>query len=95
MAYSDKYGATTVRDNSVKKVKGRIQCGWDIIKLSWDYDDDENDKSQRVAHILYVPYYPEHDHDHIIMNLEEAKIVRDWLTEFINDVEGGNQDKIS
>ena len=88
MAYEDRHGVTNIRDASKMTVEERKKEGiYDIFNLSWDYEDDEADKSQREAVILYIPLSTSSEHHHIPMNREEAKIMRDWLDAFLEDTE--------
>lgn len=38
-----------------------------------------------VAVMLYIPDINDHEHFHIQLNKDQAKIMRDWLSAFIED----------
>lgn len=57
------------------------------VSISWDYWDDENDLSQRNPTLLIIPDLGQPEHDHIQLTRQGAKDLRDWLNEFLNEVE--------
>lgn len=46
---------------------------------------DTDTKDRPVIVFLWVPELKEHDHDHIMLPLKEAKKLRDWLNENLKD----------
>lgn len=74
MAYKDRYGSTIIRGDRR-----------DNVSIGWDYDDDEADKSQRYASILYIPDTQDSEHSHINLTREQALVLRNWLIDFLND----------
>lgn len=57
------------------------------MNISWDYLDDEHDLSQRNATLLVIPDVNKSDHTHIELTRQGAKDLRDWLNDFLNEVE--------
>lgn len=73
--HNKRHGSTDIRDGDV-----------DNLGISWDYDDDPLDKAQRQAVFLYTPWMKDTNvHYHISLNREEARKLRDWLTDFVED----------
>lgn len=83
MSYKDKYGITDIRPEEDK-----VDC----LCISWDWQDNPDDKSQRRPVFLYTPHMEDLDksgcphHYHIELNFEQAKKLRDWLSDYIEDV---------
>lgn len=55
------------------------------LSISRDVDDNDEANPVPIAVFLYVPDMEEHDHDHIVMDLETCRILRDWLSRFLAD----------
>jgi hypothetical protein len=71
--YKDRFGVT--------KILG------DNLQISWDYDDNEHDLTQRKATLLYTPDMGNtNTHYHISLDQLQAKNLREWLDEFIADI---------
>ena len=51
----------------------------DNLTLSIDIDE------KPTAVMLYIPDINDHEHFHIHLNKDQAKIMRDWLSAFIED----------
>jgi hypothetical protein len=77
MSYQDKFGVTAL-----------AQAGVDRFDISWDYDDDPTDKTQRKAVFLVVPKTAASDHEHIELTRQGARDLRDWLTAYLEDTLG-------
>ncbi len=75
MSYQDKHGHTVVFKND------RHQ-----FSVTWDFDTDPNDKSQRIVDLLYVPDLAKAAHEHIRLAHDEARALRDWLSAFLADI---------
>ena len=56
------------------------------LQISWDYDNDLDDKQNRTAVLLWTPHMEKSDHEHIVMNRKQATILRDWLNEYLRDI---------
>lgn len=76
MSYKDKFGIT--------KIRTKEESERDVMSLSID-EDHFSDTDEVVPVILYIPYYPEHDHSHITLNRNQATKLRDWLNEYLAD----------
>lgn len=80
MSYKDKFGITDINPQSEK-----IDC----LSVSYDYYDNEED---RHPVFLYTPHMEDLDsggcphHYHITLTKERAKVLRDWLNEYLEDV---------
>lgn len=79
MAYSDKFGTTEIFNPE--------RC--EILSLGWDCQEDEDNLDERYASFLYVPDRDNHDHYHINFSVPEAKIMREWLDSYIQEIEAG------
>lgn len=74
MAYKDKYGITKI-------LKGK----YSNLSISWDYDDNEDDKKQRRPILLFVPNMDDSEHFHIELSRKQATALNDWLTDYLKD----------
>lgn len=75
MAYTDRYGSTTLRKDKI-----------DHLSIAWDYDDDESDKFQRFPVFLFTPDMDNtNNHFHIPLNREQALVLRFWLEDFLKE----------
>jgi hypothetical protein len=54
------------------------------LRVSWDYEDDKNDRDQRFVVLLFTPNLklPE-EREHIALSKDEARRPADWLNEFL------------
>lgn len=75
MSYKDRYGVTRIKDER-----------FDHLDISWDYWDNEHDLSQRKCMLLYIPDTTAENHNHIELDREQATVLRDWLTNYLEDV---------
>lgn len=75
MAYEDRYGITVIRDEEIDK-----------LSISID-ENHEEDFNSIAAVLLYVPYTPDSEHSHIVLNKDQATVLRDWLNKFLEDKE--------
>ena len=55
------------------------------LSISWDYESDPDDKSQRVPSLLVTPNRKKFEHYHIDLNRKQAKKLKNWLTWFLNN----------
>lgn len=78
MSYQDRFGHTKINDSLTEN-----------LAIHWGYQDDEKDLSQREVILFYTPHmnYTK-THYHIPITREGAKKLRDWLNDFLEDVEG-------
>lgn len=79
MAYKSRFGVTKIRHR---------KNGRDELSISWDTDGDPNTdpKHRRYPVFLYTPWMGDtKDHSHIPLRRSEAKKLRDWLNEYLND----------
>lgn len=56
------------------------------FSISLDFDEDE---SLKYPVFLFIPNKKRHEHDHIKLNLDQAKKLRDWLTDYVGDMNPG------
>ncbi len=62
--------------------------------IHWDYDDNENDLNQRKVILFLTPDMNNKDkhgcteHDHIKLTRVQAGLLRDWLNDFFEEVDG-------
>ena len=76
MSYQDRYGITKLRD-------GRR----DNLSINWDYEDNADDKAQRFPVLFFTPDMENtREHYHIQLDRDKAKVLRDWLTEFLEEL---------
>lgn len=80
MSYKDKYGITEI----FRRKKGD---SFETLALSWDFETKEELRQERAGIFLYVPYEANEEHSHIAFNLQQAKLMRDWLNDYIEDLE--------
>jgi hypothetical protein len=80
MSYKDKYGITEI----FRRKKGD---SFESLSLSWDYETNDSNRDERAGVFLYIPYEAQEDHSHIVFNLQQAKLMRDWLNDYIEDLE--------
>jgi hypothetical protein len=83
MSYSDKYGITEV-------FKRKVGDSFETLSISWDFESNEENRKERAAVLLHVPCEDSDDHSHIVLNIKQAKIMRDWLDSYIKDLEAHN-----
>lgn len=57
------------------------------LDISWDYDDDVDDISQRVPVMLYTPNDRRNSHYHITLNKEQAATLHTWLGNYLKEQE--------
>lgn len=57
------------------------------LSISRDVDDFAEDGPKPIAVFLFVPDMEEEDHEHMEMDLETCRILRDWLSRFLADNE--------
>jgi hypothetical protein len=83
MSYKDRYGITKIRDAVI-----------DNLSISWDADcmypnsPEDVEKKDRYPVFLYTPWMEDTGtHYHISLSKEEAKALKDWLEEYLKDVE--------
>jgi PHP family Zn ribbon phosphoesterase len=80
MSYNDKYGITEV-------FKRKAGDSFETLSISWDYETNEENRNERAAVLLHVPREDNYDHSHIVLNVKQAKTLRDWLDSYIKDLE--------
>ena len=80
MAFKDKYGITAIDQNpELRSV--------DTFDISWDYDDNEHDLSQRKPVFLIVPDKRKDEHYHVTLSRKGATDLRTWLNKFLRATE--------
>ena len=72
MAYKDRFGGTDICDGSVYN-----------FSIGWDYNDNPSDEKQRYPVFLFIPDMEDPDHYHIELNRKQARILRDWLNDYL------------
>jgi len=77
MAYKDRFGKTDIIKTSTCEYLG----------ISWDCYDDPDDITQRTPVLLFTPDIDKCEHYHVGLTREEAQILRDWLTDFLENKE--------
>ena len=76
MAYEDNPVGHTILK------KGRIGN----LSVSWDYEDDPNDSSQRSPVFRFTPDMESaKEHHHIKLSYKQADALKDWLDEYLLD----------
>tara|TARA_R100001086_G_scaffold246872_2_gene179859 strand:+ start:1347 stop:1592 length:246 start_codon:yes stop_codon:yes gene_type:complete len=66
---------------------------FDNLRISWDYEDDPEDISQRTVSFLYTPDMDNtYEHFHIELNDAEGMALRNWLIEFYHKKYEGNNE---
>ena len=85
MSYKDRFGITEI----FRRKRGE---SFEALSISWDCETSKNmdDREERVGMFLYVPSEAAQDHDHIAFDLNEAKILKEWLNDYIEDLENHN-----
>jgi hypothetical protein len=68
------------------KTKTIINRNNKLLQISQDWDDDENDLTQRTVVLNWSPHTLSIDHYHIQMNKEEVKQLYCWLKKFLQEV---------
>ena len=63
------------------------------LGISWDYETDPNQKDKWMAIFLSIHNKEEHDHKHMIMNHKQARNLRDWLNNFLKEVDTYKKNK--
>lgn len=53
--------------------------------MAQSLDDSDDHEDGPIAVFLYIPDTNEHDHEHIVLNLDEARKVYEWLGRFLLD----------
>jgi hypothetical protein len=77
MSYKDRYGSTVINNEKI-----------DNLQINWDYDDDAEDIKQRFPVLLYTPWMEDtKNHFHISLNKEQAKVMKEWLEEYLKEQE--------
>ena len=75
MSYKDRHGSTPIN-------KGKSNN----LTIHWDYDDDSEDIKQRTPILFYTPWMEDtNTHYHIRLDKDQAKIMRDWLDEYLKE----------
>lgn len=75
-AIRERYNVTTIK-NSER----------DNLVVSWDFDEDENNKSTRFPVLLYTPDMKNMiEHHHIPLTRQEAETLWAWLTNYLERV---------
>jgi DNA-binding transcriptional regulator GbsR (MarR family) len=77
MYRNNRYGITEI----FKRRKGRVI---ETLKLSWDHESNINRREERAGILSYI--LDEKD-THIAFNLHQAKLMREWLDDYIKDLE--------
>lgn len=73
MAYDDKFGITKIS-------KGKI----DNLSISWDYESDPDDKTQRRPIFLFTPNMDNtNEHFHIELTRKQARVLSKWLIDYL------------
>lgn len=75
--FTDRFGITTLID------------GNEHLGVSWDYDTDPDDLSQRTATLFYIPDKTHHTHYHISLSDAQCADLRDWLSAYL-EVKNGS-----
>jgi uncharacterized membrane protein YcaP (DUF421 family) len=88
MSYESKYGGTEI-------FRRKVGDSFESLSISWDYEEKEENRAERAAVLLHIPYEDKEDHSHISLNLKQAKIMRDWLDSYIKDLETHNVTEIT
>jgi hypothetical protein len=75
MSYKDRYGITKIVDDKS-----------DNLSVSWDYDSNKDDLTQRRPVFLYTPWMDNtDDHYHIELTRNQAIVLRDWLNDYLEE----------
>lgn len=68
--------------------------------IHWDYETDPDNLAERFPVLFYTPHMKDLDdhgcphHDHIPLTLPQAKKMKDWLDNFLDEVGYENEGKI-
>lgn len=83
MAYKDRYGSTIIRPQT----RDNLSIGWDNFKNSSKNFDKPKYAKNRVPVLLFTPDMNDtNNHYHIELNKNNAKVLRDWLNDYLKDV---------
>ncbi len=82
MSYKDRYGSTKLRDTKLDN----LSIGWDNFVNSSENFDKPKYAKNRIPVFLFTPNMEDtNEHHHIMLNKKQAKVLRDWLNDYLKD----------